>query len=257
MNHLTERQLEAILSGENSEAEHVAECETCRARLAEMRAVRSRVRRAFEGLQAPEGLKERIRGRIAGATERGAARPAVRPVRRFGLRHWALPAALAAAVLLVAIPAAIFFWSTEPAVAATEELYRIHQRSISPDNELLTDADPKQLAEYLKTELGFRPAVPRLGMGMKLRGCCIAHFRDKPVGSYVVQTSKGVISVIVVRQPIDSLGMTETVRHGDHTYRAGSFAMCNMAALETGGYTYCAVGAAPYRLLAELLSQLV
>jgi hypothetical protein len=77
------------------------------------------------------------------------------------------------------------------------------------------------------------------------------------VGSYVVQTPQGVISVIVVNESSESLGMSDTVRLGDHTYNAGSFAMCKMVTLELDGYTYCAVGEVSHDLLAGLLEQLV
>ena len=237
MKHLTDEQFEAILSGDQPECGHVVQCESCRERLVEGRAVRSRVRRAFDGLQAPEGLEARIRRQVAESTEREVVKVAVRPVHRISLRRWAMPLAIAAGLLLIVIPTVLFLSLAEPAVAAQEELYRIHQHSVSPHTELRTDADPSQLAEYLKAELGFKPAVPKLGMGMELRGCCIVHFRDKPVGSYVVQTPQGVISVIVVKESPQALGMRESVRRRGHTYEAGSFAKCNMVTLEMGGYT--------------------
>lgn len=158
---------------------------------------------------------------------------------------------------MIAVPAIIFFAGPKSAEAASAGLFRIHQHALSPHTELYSDADPESLAGFLKKKLGSRPAFPRLGAGMSLRGCCITHFRDKPVGSYVVDTPRGVISVIVVTETPDALGMKDTIRRGDHTYLAGSFAKCNMVTWSLGGYTYCAVGEVPREYLANLLGQLV
>ena len=163
----------------------------------------------------------------------------------------------AAAVLLMGAVALYLLTKPEPAMGAQAELAKIHRDGLSPHTELYSDADPKALATYLKGQLGFTPAVPKLGAGMSLRGCCVAHFRDKPVGSYVVDTPRGVMSVIVVTQTPESLGMTQTVRRGAHSYMAGSFARCNMVTSVLDGYTYCAVGEVPTDVLADLLEQLV
>ena len=92
---------------------------------------------------------------------------------------------------------------------------------------------------------------------MSLRGCCIAHFRDKPVGSYVVDTPRGTISIIVVTDSHGSLGMKDFIYRGEHTYMAGSFAKCEMVTVELDGYTYCAVGEVSREYLADLLEKLV
>ena len=92
---------------------------------------------------------------------------------------------------------------------------------------------------------------------MSLRGCCITHFRDKPVGSYVVDTPRGVISVIVVTDTPKALGMKEELYQGGHTYWGESFAKCQMMAVRIGANTYCAVGEVPRHLLTDLLVQLV
>ncbi len=158
---------------------------------------------------------------------------------------------------MIAIPLSIYLATAETAGAAESELFQIYEHSVSPHTELYADADPAKLAEYLKGELGFQPAFPRLGSGMSLRGCCVTHFRNKPVGSYVVQTPRGVISLIVIKTESKSLGLKDKLQRGDHTYMAGSFAKCKMVASELGGYTYCAVGEVPQEFLADLLDQLV
>ncbi len=259
MTHLSNEQLEDILQGSASEPDHLAQCELCKAQLAERRAMRSRLRSAFATVHASADLLERIRSKARRPNtipESTAIRPAKPRILQFS--RWAIPLTAVAAAVLIGIPALLFLGRPEPAMAAHAELYRIHQHSLSPHTELYSDADPESLAGFLKNELGFKPAFPpRLGAGISLRGCCITHFRDKPVGSYVVDTPRGVISIIVVTETPESLGMKEAFHRGDHTYMAGSFAKCNMVTSELGGYTYCAVGEVPRELLVDLLEQLV
>ncbi len=257
MIHLNDEQFEEILQGSLSVPPHVSQCKLCAERLAEMKALRSKLHSAFAGIHASDQLLERIRTQSQRETVpvAMAARPAGRKV--IHLARWLMPLTAAAAILLIIIPAALFFTATEPAMAGPAELYDLYQHSLSPHTELFSDADPDALAGFLKDELGFTPALVKLGAGMSIRGCCIAHFRDKPVGSYVVDTPEGVISVIVVQESQESLGMTEKLSRGEHTYMAGSFAMCNMVTVTQNGYTYCAVGEVSKEQLASLLDRLI
>ena len=257
MMHPSDEQLDTILHGERPADEHLAQCALCQDRLAERRAIGHRLRSAFDGVRAPEGLADRIRRQADETSPKGESTPAATTGRTIPFRRWLLPATAAAAVVLLAVSAILIFTTPESATAAQAELYRMHQHGLSPDTELHADANPEVLAGYLKNRLGFKPAVPRLGKGMSLRGCCVAHFRDKPVGSYVVDTPRGVISIIVVTESPESLGMKETIQRGGHAYGAGSFAKCEMVTVKLGAYTYCAVGEVSRDLLADLLEQLV
>jgi hypothetical protein len=77
---------------------------------------------------------------------------------------------------------------------------------------------------------------------MALRGCCIAHFRGRIVGSYVVDTDRGVISIIVVTDHPEALGMARKDLRSGGTYHVDSYARCNLASTRFSGRTYCAVG---------------
>lgn len=257
MKHLNDEQLDDILQDRAPEPDHLARCQSCRDRLAERRAVRARLRSAFASVRASEELAERIRRYVGQAATGGPPGVAPGPGRTIRLQRWLVPVTAAAAVFLMGAVALYLFTRPEPAMGAQAELAQIHRDGQSPHTELYSDADPKALAAHLKDRLGFSPAVPKLGAGMSLRGCCVAHFRDQPVGSYVVDTPRGAISVIVVTQAPESLGMKRTVRRGAHSYMAGSFARCNMVTSVLGGYTYCAVGEVPTDMLADLLEQLV
>ena len=248
MTHLTDDQFEDIVQGKAAEPAHVAECGACRDRLAERRAVRQRLQSAFGSVHASPALVARI--------SRAAAenRPPSR-IRHLSRRAWATLAA-AAAVLVLAVPALMYFSTPNSAVAAQRELVSIHEHNLVAEHEFYSDADPDKIAHYLKTQLGFEPATPRLGQGRAMRGCCVAYFKGQTVGSYVVDTPRGPISVIVVPQTPGDLGMTGTFESGGKTFWSGAFARNSMVAFPLGGYTYCAVGEVPHDLLTSILLDL-
>jgi len=84
----------------------------------------------------------------------------------------------------------------------------------------------------------------------------VAHFKGQAVGSYVVDTPRGPISIIVVPQTPEDLGMTATFESGGKAFRSGAFARNSMVAFRLGGYTYCAVGEVPNDLLTTILLDL-
>jgi glycosyltransferase A (GT-A) superfamily protein (DUF2064 family) len=257
MTHLTDDQFEDVLAGRMPEPPHVAACADCRDRLAGHRAVRARLQAAFASVQADAALADRVRRAVASApavhpatVPPGTVRPALR--HRLPRAAWA---ALAAAVLVaIAIPAGYYF--TTPREAAAAELVRIHTGNLAEHHAIFADADPDKLAEYLKTQLGFEPATPRLGQGMAMRGCCVAHFQGQAVGSYVVDTPRGPISIIVVPQTPGQLGMAHEFQSGGKTFWADAYATNHMVAVRRGDYTYCAVGEAPRELLTQILLSL-
>lgn len=76
------------------------------------------------------------------------------------------------------------------------------------------------------------------------------------VGSYVVETPRGPISIIVVPQEPQAMGMTEHAEAGGKTFWTGAFAKNSMVAVCLGGYTYCAVAEVPQELLTQILLSL-
>ena len=240
MTHLSDEQLEDVLAGSIEEPVHLAECAECRARLGQQREVQAAVRRSFGGLRADGALADRVRASLS-----------ERPARVIRLRR-IIPLAIAA-VLTIAAGVTIWALRSDPLRAG---LVDIHSEHLSEGHEFHTDADPEKLAAYMTERLGFTPSMPKLGEGMALRGCCFAHFRDRPVGSYVVDTPKGAISVIVVTETPETIGIKDTLEVGGRSYGVGSFARCRMATVRLGDYTYCAVGEVPAEMLADLLGRL-
>jgi hypothetical protein len=258
MNHFTDEQFEDIMQGEDADLTHLGQCQDCQNRLAEKRAIAGRLRLAFNSVRAHPELVDRIRSQL-GLTSTSAK--TVEPVHRaepvrFHLRLWPALAA-AAAILLVALPLSLYFGMPSTANAAQAELVKIHRHNLLPDHKFYSEAEPEKLAEYFKSELGFNPRLPKPGQGLALRGCCVRHFRGEVVGSYVVDTPEGVMSVIVVTDKPESLGIKGKFERGQYTYWKSSFAKCDMVSVRIGDYSYCAVGEISREYLTELLSQIL
>ncbi len=260
MNHITDEQFEDILRGEETDLTHLRRCRNCRDRLAEKKAIAQRLRSAFGSMQASPDLADRICHKLNTTSTPATADQPVHRVSPSRHRRQLWPAfAAAAAILIVLVPLSMYFGTPSAAKAAQAELVGIHQENLGPDREFFSNAEPEKLAQYFKSELGFSPAFPCTGHGMAIRGCCVAHFRERIVGSYVVDTPQGVISIIVVTDTPKSIGMSrmlERTRSGQTCWKA-SFARCSMVTVRLGDYSYCAVAEISHKYLLELISRLL
>ena len=259
MSHLTDEQLEEVMRGSPPKAgpEHLEHCDECKERLAEKEALADRLRSAFATIKPEEGLAERIREQLnVGSSPSEHAHT----IRLFNIRSrrrdWSAIAA-AAAVLIIGIPLVIYLAKPSSAAAAQAALVKIHENNLSVKHEFYSEADPEKLAEYFKGKLGFSPSMPRPGRGLALRGCCVAHFRGEVVGSYVVDTPEGVMSIVVVTDRPQSLGMGGRFERGGWIFWKSSFAKCEMVTVRLGDYSYCAVGEISHKYLTELLARLL
>jgi len=253
MNHLTDEQFEDIIQGDSIDASHLQQCPECSNRLAEKRALAERLNLAFTSIKPDSDLADRIRDQLD-PTVPSARRESVGIIKTL----WPI-LATAAAILIVAVPLSLYFAAPSTAGAAQEQLVNIHKHNIQQANEFYTEADPEKLAQYFKEKLGFSPALPCVGQGMEMLGCCVAHFKGRVVGSYVVDTPKGPVSVIVVTDTPKTIGMTRMARKaGDkQKFWKGSFAKCKMVTVRLGDYSYCAVGEISHDQLREFLSRLL
>lgn len=263
MNHLTDEQFEDVLQGSVAPPAHLAQCPQCQKLLAEKLAIAHRLRSAFNAVGPGADLARRIRRHCNLAAQSSPfTEPAHHPwTARLHKRMWP-PLAAAAAILVIAVPLALYFTSVPQAKAAQAELVKIHQHNLSPHREFYENANPQKLAEYFKDNLGFTPAFPCTGQGMEIRGCCVAHFKGQIVGSYVVDTPRGIISVIIVTDTPNEIGMNPMPGKKEHEQRfwKSSYAHCNMVTVRLGGYSYCAIGEiseTSYKYLTELLSRLL
>ena len=173
------------------------------------------------------------------------------------LRFRLWPAVAAAAMLVLAVP--VLYYLSQPATAAADELAAIHAHNLAPEAALIAPNDPAAMKAYFRKRLGYLPALPESVTDVSIRGCCLCRFRDRAAGTYVVRTEAGPVSIVVLTDPPESLGMT---RHHcdcgpDCTCVKGSTGKCNVVARRRGGYTYCAIGEVPHDVLGALLHRLV
>ena len=258
MSHLTEEQFEDIIKGSMPEPQHIMECEDCKRALEEKKALMKRLRTAFASVKPNEELVTSVRENLISSAQAAKAHEETGHVKSFRIipfKTIAWPAA--AAVFVIAAVIGIYTAGPRAAMAAPEELAQIHQSNLSDNHEFFSSSDPEKLAQYLTNELGFSPSMPVPGQGMALRGCCVRHFRGQIAGSYVVDTPEGIISIVIVTDKPDSLGMASSFEQNGHVFYKGSFAKCNMITIRLGDYSYCAVGEISHEYLTELLSRLL
>jgi len=256
MKHLTDEQLEQLLQQTDLYAEHLKQCPQCTQRLEEKKAIADRLHVAFDNVTAPANLAQKISLQISPSE---SPKNGYHTIHLSSLRsHWKSLSTIAAAaiILIVCIPIGYRLTNPSPAAAAQAELARIHEHNLSGNHKFYSESDPEKLAQYFKEKLGFAPSIPMPSQGMELMGCCVRHFRERIAGSYVVETEKGIISVIVVTDEPESLGMAKKPPNG-HPFWESSFAKCKMVSVRLGEYTYCAVGDVPHKYLTELLEKLV
>lgn len=248
MNHYTDEQFEDILQNKDVDPTHLERCEDCVKRLEEKRAIAARLRSAFASVKPDAELASRIHVQLDSLEAK---------VHRHH-KLWSSLAA-AAAIVVVLVPLALYLAATSSTEASRAELAKIHHLNLAPNPKFHSSNDPEKLAEYFKGKLNFVPALPRLGKGMEIRGCCVAHFKGSIVGSYVVDTPKGTISIIVVTDTPGSMGMKKMRKSSglDPTYWRGSFARCSMVTVRLGDYSYCAVAEISHDYLKDLLERLL
>ncbi len=257
MTHLTEEQFERIMQSGQTQDTHLGSCQLCRSQLAEKRALAARLKNAFANVSAGGELADRIRDSLPADTSPARARLASRIFDiRAHRRRWAVAASAVAAMVVVA-PIVIYLLTPSPAVAAQKALVKIHQHNLSQHNDFFTEAQPEKLADYFREKLGFNPRLPTPGHGLALRGCCVRHFKGAIVGSYVVDTPQGVMSIVIVTDRPETLGMSTQFAHGSDIFWKSYFAKCSMVSTRIGQYTYCAVGEISHRYLTELLARLL
>ncbi len=263
MNHLTNEQLEDIMQGQDTDLTHLDQCSDCQKSLAEKRAIAAKLRSAFMSVKAGKGLADRIRDQINQNSETTKNIKSIQQTWANRLHYKLWPALAAAAAIFIAlVPLSFYVMTPSAANAAQAELVMIHQQNLGSHREFYSDANPEKLAEYFKDKLGFTPAFPCTGQGMEIRGCCLVHFKGRIVGSYVVDTPRGIISVIVVGDTPKEMGMTcmPEKKGYDQNIWKGSYAQQNMVAVRLGDRSYCAIGEISkisHEYLSDLLSRLL
>ena len=255
---LTDEQFESILAG--TEPEPPALGPDDRARLDEARAVRERLRKAFEPVTAGAPLGERIGAALrrqpepTDAQSRGQYRN--RRPRVVRLVKWLAPLAAAAAVLIVL---AVLDFGAEPAAAGPAELTRIHTDNLAAAGQFLAAGDADQIAEHFQKHMGFTPKICPHDGHTALIGCCVAEFQGRKAATYLLTAGGRKISVVITDETPDAMGLTCKCGCGMAECTCFHTGQCdgrNIVSVRIAGRSYTAVGAAPPEQLKDILSHL-
>ncbi len=191
-----EAQVDAYLDGELAAVDareleaHLAQCLECTRFRDGRLALRAAIATHVPTFQAPPALRERIR---AAAQGRG------RGSRRFAVRNWWRPLALAASLAVVALGS----WSLAVQRAAgdrlTDELFASHIRSLMPGH--LTDvvsSDQHTVKPWFNGRLDFSPPVfDFAGRGYPLLGGRLDYVDGRTVAALVYGRRQHVINVFL------------------------------------------------------------
>lgn len=254
MNHLTHEQFENILQGKSLDDEHLSQCKLCQSRLKEKQALAARLKIAFSGVTPSDELSQKIHNQI-GITVHSQDQQAEPQTINLPphWKRWATTVSSIAAILILGLLVKVTL-IPDPAYA---DLVEIHQHNLRQGNDYVPQTDPDALVTHFQEALGFNPRLPAMSQGVQLRGCCIKHFKDKVVGSYVVGTPQGIISIVAVQDEPVALNMKRRSQTNSHTYYHSQFAKCDMVAVRISGYTYCAIGEVTPDYLQTLLEKLI
>jgi hypothetical protein len=259
--HLTDEQFEDALQGVRPHAEHLAACEDCRRELGERGALRSRLQKSFASVTVPQALAYRIAEQVGGATEAHQQAPRGQDVAAATTRpsrlvfRWPAMAA-AAAILIVAVTAGFVIWLPQPANAAQVQLVRIHQANLSGQSRMFASSEPGQLEEYLRSHMKDSIPIVDPSRGGKLQGCCVARFKGKEAASYLVRTGQGAVSIIVLDESPQALGMKQSTSPDGLAFWSAIAGNCNMAAAKCPcGHMFYAVGEVPTDTLVKVLAE--
>lgn len=257
MKRYSDEQLEEILQGRQPEP---ADLDTgSKRRVAEMRAVRERLRSAFASVHAGGAFAERLGQRLTAAAK---PTPVRRPTSRRVLRPWfwrvGLPAVAAAAVLLIGVPLWMH-WSGPGDSSAQAALVGIHRSILSPPPgmEFIEDDDPERVASWLKERVGVAPTVPCGSSGAAVKCCCVSKFRGKRVGSYMLQCPKGAVTVVLTEDTPGSMRLRHSKVRNGWTFWTCEYGPCKIAATRVGNLTYCVVGETSHDVLLGVLDQIL
>jgi len=249
MNHLSDEQFEDLVHGHQAEPDHLRDCAACRAQLTERQALAARLQGAFVDMEAGADLRSRILAATQAEStgETGSLRIRVH-------RHlWSVLAA-AAVVLLGAVPVTLFRHTASQVQASQSELSGIHHHTLDHPEKLFHDEDPQRVAERLEDQTGHRPALIEPCESWVICGSRTCTFKGRIVPTYMVESTSGRVSVVILAETPKDLGMKHDPVRGTWT---ATCKCCRMAAVRLDADTYYALGDVPHAVLAEVLDRIV
>lgn len=255
MSHLTDEQCEELLQGADLDQTHLRQCEHCRLRLAEKQALAGRLRSAFSGVGPDVALTQRIRNQVSVRSAPAGVGPALGFKQR--ARLWRTGLSAAAAVLVVVCLLA-FSLTPSTAQATPSILARIHAQNMVGQHEFWAETDVNALSVHYAERLGFKAQLPCPCQRFKLCSCCIKPCTETKtvLGTYVVGTEQGIVTVAVVRDRPATLADGGIIQEGQRRFYQGRCGPSHMVAVRIDDKTYCAIGKMSHVDLKGLLAQL-
>jgi len=243
---LTPEQIEDILSGQTPQGDGL-DAEDL-ARLEEARAMRTRLRSAFDSTHASEALADKVRAGLRNA-------PAARGRIIHFPMQW-LPIATAAAFLIIA-PILYSLWEPEPAQAGTMELANIHKVNLTVPEGFYATGDRGEIKAYFKKKLGFTPKLLDQCPELSIVGCCVTELQGKTIATYVVKLDDTKASIIISEDWPKKLGLGCGCGHPHckcvHNGQCGGL---TIVSVRLGERSYSVVGALPAESLRGVLERL-
>jgi anti-sigma factor RsiW len=172
---------------------HLAECAACAQRAEQLRALRAAISGANLRYMAPPQLRERIRSALPATVVPTPVLP------WFSWRYVATATALAAAVLLIALPWAAIWWKPTTADQFAQEVVSNHVRSLLADHLLdVASEDKHTVKPWFAGRLDFAPQVADLkDHDFPLAGGRLDVLDGRPVAALVYKRGKHVINLFV------------------------------------------------------------
>jgi len=243
---LTPQQIEDILSGQTPRGDGL-DAEDLAA-LAEARAMRARLRAAFDSTHASDSLADKVRAGL-----RNAPAPRGRII-RFPTR-W-LPVAAAAALLIIA-PILYSLWGPEPAQAGTVELANIHKVNLAVPEGFYATGDCEEIKAYFKRKLGFVPKLLDRCPELSIVGCYVTKLKGKTVATYVVELANTKASIIISEDWPKKLGLGCGCGHPHcKCVHDGQCEDLSIVSVRLGERSYSVVGSLPAESLRGVLERL-
>ncbi len=252
---ITYVQLEELVEGEADTSE--VDNDRIRMAVEGHRALRRRIRGAFESQRPGIGLFVRVQSTVSAA---GAASPREHGEVVLRFPRWGVVASAAAMVLMVL--SAVYLLAPDPQAPvsagqgkiAQAVLAHIHTETSSHPTH--PSSDWSDVRGYLAEQTGIRPRKVS-GSSLQLVGGSRTEFMGEAAASYVFQTPEGPLTVVVMRTSPEKLNFDHCRRIHAGQFWACGFRDSRMVAVRVGDLTYCAIGKFDHDRLSELLRPLL
>jgi hypothetical protein len=224
------------------------------------RAMRRRLGTAFHSTRPGLALFVRIQSAVTAA----GVKPAAESPREqtLTLPRWGI-AVSAAAMVLVVLAAAILFRpdnsrpvtaGSSPGKVAQAVLAHIHTETSS--HPAHPSDDWSDVRGYLAETTGIAPRLIS-GSRLQLVGGARTEFLGESAASYVLQTSRGPVTIVVMHAHPSRLNFDRCRQVDTGRVWACGFRQSRMVAIRVGDLTYCAIGKFDHDRLSDLLLPLL